>query len=85
MPKKHSKLKMPTSEEILNNCNIKFQVLNTKAELEGERRVYSPVSESSGYSGHGSGGHSAGHSAGHSSHSAGHSSHSSGGSGGHRF
>ncbi len=78
---KHSKLKMPTSEEILNNCNIKFQVQNTSAELAGERRVYSPVSESSGYSGHGSGGHSAGHS----SHSAGHSSHSSGGGGGHRF
>ena len=82
---RHSKTVLPEADEILRNCNIKFQVLNTKAELAGERKVYSPVSESSGYSGHGSGGHSAGHSAGHSSHSAGHSSHSSGGSGSHRF
>ena len=78
-----SKIASASAEELLRNVKTKFIVNNVDAKKNGNRKVYSPqTSSSGGYGGHSSGG---GHSAGHSSHSAGHSSHSSGGGGGHRF
>jgi len=73
----NSKIKSAKAEEILKNCKIRFQINNITAQKTGEHRVYSPQSDSGGYS---SGGHSSG-GGGHSSYS----SHSSGGGGGHRF
>ena len=72
---RQSKTRMPTSDEILKNCKINFSNSPTTAEFLSERRVYSPVSDSS------SGSSRSSHGSGHGSHS----SHSSGGGGGHRF
>ena len=80
-----TKIAAASSKDILKKTKVKFVIRSSDARKDGERKVYSPISESSSSSGHSSGGSYRSHSAGHSSHSAGHSSHSSGGSGSHRF
>lgn len=65
-----SKIKIASEEEIISNCNIKFNVNNIAVYKVGNHRVYSPRTSSSG--GSSSGGSSGGGS-------------SSGGGGGHRF
>ncbi len=75
---KNSRIQKAPAQEIIDKAVINFDVTNIVSEFAGERRVYSPVSDSS--SGSFGGGHSSG-GGGHSSHS----SHGSGGGGGHSF
>ena len=71
-----SKIKKAGTNEVINTCDIEFQISNVVGKKTGTRRKYSPVSESSGSSYHsgGGGGFSGGGGGGH-----------SGGGGGHSF
>lgn len=71
-----SKIKKAGTNEVINTCDIEFQISNVVGKRTGTRRKYSPVSESSGSSYHsgGGGGFSGGGGGGH-----------SGGGGGHSF
>lgn len=66
-----STIKKASSKEVLNNCNIKFEIGTIEGTVIGEHRVYNPHTESSGggFSGGGGGGGGG----------------SSGGGGGHSF
>lgn len=66
-------IKKATTQDIIANCAVNFNISNITAEKVGSHKEYSPPSSSSGSSGGGS--HSSG----------GGGSHSSGGGGGHRF
>lgn len=70
-----SKIKNAHEKEILKNCKIDFNIGDITVRKSGTRRVYSPVSDSSGSSGGGGGGSSGGGGGGG----------SSGGGGGHGF
>jgi len=69
-----TKIKRASTNEVLKNCDISFNVSNIVGKKTGVDRVYSPVESSSGGSS-GGGSHSSGGGGGH----------SSGGGGGHRF
>ena len=70
-----SKVKKAKANEVLNTCDIEFQISNVVGTRTGTHRKYSPISESSGSSHSGGGGFSGGGGGG------GHS----GGGGGHSF
>lgn len=81
-----TKIRKASADEILKNCDIEFKTGKVTATKNGTKKVFSPISSSSGSSGgfsSGGGGHSSfgggGHSGGFSG--GGHS----GGGGGHRF
>ena len=55
-----SKIKSSSSSEVLDGCDIKFDIANIVAVKTGTHKVYSPPSSSSGVSGGGGGGFSGG-------------------------